>query len=121
MGMSPEQADDWYSEHGSLSPQQVWNRERDQREDEARVLSGQILADMAIEARAAATEVAIRANEIDAFTDRWVCVNPDAERVEMIRRRRAQAEAVREEAAILRRRAYALEDGAVALGAKVPD
>lgn len=120
--MSPEQADDFISEHGTgVSPMDVFNRERDAADDASRAVSAQVLADLSRDAWKVAIDHAVRAQEMDLFTDSWECANPDAERREKLATRRAQAEAEREEAAIMRRRAQALEDGAVALGWKGPD
>lgn len=36
-GMTPEEADDFISEHGTgVTPMDVWNREQDEREEAAR-------------------------------------------------------------------------------------
>lgn len=125
MGTAEDEADDHVSEYGTgVDRQQAANQEADDRETARLQLSGPILRDMAIEQHTLALEAATRAGEMDAWTDTWVSKIPGGQPLLpqfAIKTRRRQAEEFREQSAIHRRRASALEDGARALGAVIPD
>lgn len=112
-GMTAEEADDHVSEFGTNNPAGVDHAE----ERRASLSLAAVLVAMADEERHKASETAIRANEMDAWTDTW---SPELQDEGWFERRAQQAEAFREEAAIHRRRQTALEAGAEALGAILP-
>lgn len=113
-GMSADEADDHWSEHGDDSPALAVLREEDAQAKAFTARSGEILANLAIDLGKAADAEALQANQTDAWTDRLEAVVSGRE----LKARRELAESHREECAILRRRQQALEDGAEALGWK---